>query len=389
VRLLGSGRFADVHLDQQRFPRRLVAVKILRDRLPTWDAVHAFELEANALAAVSAHPCIVAIHDAGRATDGWPYLVMEYCPLPTLAQQVRSGSLNVADALPIGILLAGAIDTAHAHGILHRDIKPANVLMTDYWAPQLADFGIASSAWDRNVVSGLTPAWAAPELIGDPGRASVATDVYALAATVYTMLSGHAPHEHPGGQARVLPLEDPSIPRSLADLLARALSPDEKVRFHTARQLGAALQDVERQLGLASTAMVLVDPPRRETSEQTPAMLQPLLALLDHECSVPAPAPAPAEADLLTGRELSVLHLLSEGCTATAIAHRLGISPRTVHVHLQNVYRKLGVSDRLVAVRIYYESGLSAKRPTSCGTVHLPSWTVTFPARSVAVATMV
>jgi DNA-binding CsgD family transcriptional regulator len=114
--------------------------------------------------------------------------------------------------------------------------------------------------------------------------------------------------------------------------------------------------------------------------------LQPLLALLDRQYQAGAAnreAAARAEVGAnLTGRELSVLQLLSEGRTASAIAHRLGISPRTVHVHLQNVYRKLGVSDRLLAVRIFHESGLSplAQRLTSWGTVQEPSVTVTFPA---------
>ncbi len=271
VRLLGSGRFADVHLYEQRFPRRLVAVKVIEEKLLTWEAEHAFELEANALAALSSHPCIVAIYDAGRSADGHPYIVMEYCPLRTLADQVLDRPVGVEEALRIGILLAGAVETAHAHGIVHRDIKPANVLMTDYGAPKLSDFGIASSSWDRNAVSGFTPAWAPPELMAGAVDATQATDVYSLAATLYTLLAGHAPHLRPGednglgailDRATTEPVPDlpEDVPPAVRSVLARALARDPAGRFGSARELGVALQRAQEELGLTTTAMTLVAP---------------------------------------------------------------------------------------------------------------------------------
>jgi DNA-binding NarL/FixJ family response regulator len=90
--------------------------------------------------------------------------------------------------------------------------------------------------------------------------------------------------------------------------------------------------------------------------------LQPLLALLYRQYAVLAATSRDNLITDLTQRELTVLHLLSEGLTAAAIGHQLGISPRTVHVHLTHVYRKLGVSDRLMAVRIYQDAGLPAAR---------------------------
>ena len=123
--------------------------------------------------------------------------------------------------------------------------------------------------------------------------------------------------------------------------------------------------DLRHQLAipcrLASASYRIFVMARRETefSEEEVELarrLQPLFALLDRNCHT-AGELAETTAPGLTERELAVLGLLSEGCTARAIAHRLGISPRTVHVHLQNIYRKLGVSDRLLAARIYRESG--------------------------------
>lgn len=109
--------------------------------------------------------------------------------------------------------------------------------------------------------------------------------------------------------------------------------------------------------------------------------IQPLLAAVGRQCAllqVPGAASIPAG---LTGRELAVLQLLRDGGTAHAIAHRLGISPRTVHTHLANLYRKLGVNDRLQAVLVAQELGVpntSSEAPDPpVGFAHLPAATAT------------
>ena len=102
--------------------------------------------EANLMAQLSHHPSIVTIYHAAIAADGRPFLVMEYCSRPGLAERYRQERISVAEALRIGIRLAAAVETAHRAGILHRDIKPANVLTTDFGWPALTDFGIAATA---------------------------------------------------------------------------------------------------------------------------------------------------------------------------------------------------------------------------------------------------
>ncbi|WP_432476690.1 response regulator transcription factor [Nocardioides sp. GXQ0305] len=94
--------------------------------------------------------------------------------------------------------------------------------------------------------------------------------------------------------------------------------------------------------------------------------LQPLLALLARQSEVLHLSGAAVTCDLgLTGRELAILALLDRGLTASAIGHRLSISPRTVHTHLRNIYRKLGVADRLMASRVAHEAGLLPSVPPS------------------------
>ena len=106
------------------------------------------------MAQLSHHPSIVTIYHAAIAADGRPFLVMEYCSRPGLAERYRQERISVAEALRIGIRLASAVETAHRAGILHRDIKPANVLTTDFGWPALTDFGIAATTGSRRGCDG-------------------------------------------------------------------------------------------------------------------------------------------------------------------------------------------------------------------------------------------
>ena len=146
VQPLGTGGFADVFLYEQQMPRRRVAVKVLIAERITSGAAQEFTDEANVMAMLSTHPAIVTIYQAGVAGDGRPYLVMEYCPRPNLQVRARKEPFSVAEALRVGIQVAGAVETAHRAGVLHRDIKPANILVTEYNRPALTDFGIPRPA---------------------------------------------------------------------------------------------------------------------------------------------------------------------------------------------------------------------------------------------------
>ena len=143
LQLLGSGGFADVFLYEQRMPKRRVAIKVLLSEALTEGARESFDAEANLMAQLSTHPSIVTIYQADIAGDGRPYLAMEYCPKPNLGARYRREKISVAEALRIGIQVAGAVETSHRAGILHRDIKPANILVTEYNRPALTDFGIS------------------------------------------------------------------------------------------------------------------------------------------------------------------------------------------------------------------------------------------------------
>ncbi len=273
VQLLGSGGFADVFLYEQRMPRRRVAIKVLLSESLTEGARESFDAEANLMAQLSTHPSIVTIYQAGIAEDGRPYLAMEYCPKPNLGARYRREKIGVAEALRIGIQVAGAVETSHRAGILHRDIKPANILVTEYNRPALTDFGISVTlvGGGEQESVGMSIPWSPPEVFGAAGSSGVAADIYSLGATVYTILAGRSPFEVPGGANSGLDLiariqSSPltktgraDVPASLEEVLATAMAKQESSRFSTALEFARALQKVQLELSMSVTPADVLD----------------------------------------------------------------------------------------------------------------------------------
>ncbi|ADG75090.1 serine/threonine protein kinase [Cellulomonas flavigena DSM 20109] len=273
VRVLGLGGFADVFLYRQHLPRRDVAVKVLLAGSLDDDVRERFQTEANLMAQLSHHPSIVTIHHAAIAPDGRPYLVMEYCSRTGLAERYRVERIPVPEVLRIGVRLASAVETAHRAGILHRDIKPANVLTTDFGWPALTDFGIAATTGPAVQTMGMSIPWSPPELLAEHPTGDERSDVYALAATVYSLLAGRSPFELPGGNnsaqqlvARIERSPLPSVgredvPPQLQAVLERAMAKHPSRRFESAVAVARALQEVEAALRLPVTPLDLPDDP--------------------------------------------------------------------------------------------------------------------------------
>lgn len=267
ISLIGSGGYADVFLFRQLMPERQVAVKVLVGDVT---AESAFTAEANLMARVSAHPYIVGIFDARVSTDGRPYLVMEYYPGSNFLQRSRSERFSVADALRVGVQVAGAVETAHRAGIIHRDIKPANILTSEYGRPGLTDFGIASAEGPGDESDGISIPWSPPEAFGNADLDSRA-DVYSLAATVYHLLATRSPFEIAGGRngsldlmtrierERVPAIGRSDIPPSLERLLSQAMSKDALHRPASIAEFARSLQAVENELRLSTTPLELPD----------------------------------------------------------------------------------------------------------------------------------
>ncbi|HYN88831.1 MAG TPA: protein kinase, partial [Ardenticatenaceae bacterium] len=279
--IIGEGGMATVYQAWDERLDRRVAVKLLRPQTTLSEAeAEDFLREARTVARLN-HPNVVAVHDAGVA-DGRPYLVMEFLPGQTLRQRLQAGPLPVTEALRIVRALAGALEAAHAQGILHLDVKPENVLFGEGHDPKLSDFGVSRSlddvaAPDNGTILG-TAAYIAPEVVaGQPpdGRA----DVYALGVVLYEMVTGQRPF--PGGtpveQAAqrmvtqpILPhLLNPSVPPRLGGILLRALARDPAERYASPTVLCTALEEYENRAEQRTMAISPVKPPALPASRAT------------------------------------------------------------------------------------------------------------------------
>jgi serine/threonine protein kinase len=274
IRPLGSGGFADVFLYEQDMPRGNVAVKVLPSDVRDADLLRMFNAEADVLAHLSAHPSIVTVYQAGISADGRPYIVMEYCP-GSLAERYRIERLPLEDVLAIGVKMASALESAHRAGLVHRDIKPSNILITSFGVPVLADFGISSSLarGAAGEVLAMSVPWSAPEVISEETAGTIASEVWGLGATVYSLLAGHSPFERmEKGQntrehlrRRILRatyprMTRPDVPAGLQTVLAKAMSREPGARYRSALEFAEALRGVQAEIGFAVTPVeVAVD----------------------------------------------------------------------------------------------------------------------------------
>ncbi|WP_297081607.1 serine/threonine-protein kinase [uncultured Demequina sp.] len=279
VRPLGSGGFSDVFLFQQEMPRRLVAVKVLLSRIEDQAGVRALAAEADIMASLSAHPAILTVYQASVSSDGRPFIVTEYCPA-SLTNRYRNEKVSVREVLSIGIRISAAVEAAHRAGMLHRDIKPSNILVTSFGQPVLSDFGVATALAEGEDDSiAMSPPWSAPEVVERKTSGTVATEVWSLAATIYTLLAQRAPFDGPDGRrgdeaqmrarivkARYTPTGRDDVPESLENALADGLKRMPADRHPSALALGQALQSVEQELGLPVTPL---DVPTDEWAQAT------------------------------------------------------------------------------------------------------------------------
>lgn len=266
ISVLGSGGFSDVYLYEQDRPRRKVAVKVLTADLKTDGARRRFESEANLMAQLSSHPYIVTIYEAEVTAEGHSYLAMEYCSRPSLDVRSRRGKFSVDEALSVGIQVASAVETAHRAGIVHRDIKPANILVTDYNRPALTDFGISGTVdSELDDDGGMSIPWSPPESFTSGPNDGVRADIWALGATIYTLLAGHSPFVVPGGDnsqrelisrinsSPLRRLGRADVPETLDLVLATAMSKSPASRYRSAKAFARALMRVQTELNLSVT----------------------------------------------------------------------------------------------------------------------------------------
>jgi serine/threonine protein kinase len=254
---LGRGGMGIVYKARQVGLNRVVALKmILEGAFTRRDIIARFKKEAEAEARLQ-HPNIVQIFEIGELF-GRPYFSFEYVEGGTLGQRLAGNPLQPEEAARITEILANAVHAAHLAGIIHRDLKPANILITRDGIPKITDFGLSkhldanSELTTTGAVFG-TPSYMAPEqALGETRIIRVPTDIYALGAILYEMLTGRPPFRGPTAldtleQVRseepVSPRRlQPKVPRDLELICLKCLEKEPRQRYASALELAADLQ---------------------------------------------------------------------------------------------------------------------------------------------------
>src|SRR5687767_7454927 len=255
-REIGAGGMATVYLAQDLRHDRLVALKVLRPELAAVIGAERFLAEIK-LTANLQHPHILPLFDSGAA-DSFLFYVMPFIEGESLRDRLRrEKQLPVDEAVRIATEVASALDYAHRHGVVHRDIKPENILLHDGRA-LVADFGIALAAskagGNRMTETGMslgTPHYMSPEQAMGEREITARSDVYAVGAVLYEMLTGDPPFTGSTAQAIVARVvtESPrplhpqrhTIPPHVEAAVLTALEKLPADRFATAAQFAEAL----------------------------------------------------------------------------------------------------------------------------------------------------
>ncbi len=271
LRVLGVGGMSIVYAALQKQPRRMVALKVMKQGTTTKVSLRRFRREIEILGRLH-HPYIAQVFNAGMHDDGSggvPYFVMEYVPgAKTVLEHVASSSLSVRDTLKLFVKICAAVEHGHHNKVVHRDLKPGNILIDRTRDPKIIDFGVArATEVDPAAATMQTEAgrlvgtvqYMAPEQVDADARdIKPSCDVYALGVLLYKLLTTRYPHSFEGlpiyEAVRIIRMEDPPKPSTinpevrgdLETILMRCLEKEPARRYQSAGQLG---RDVLRYLG--------------------------------------------------------------------------------------------------------------------------------------------
>jgi TolB-like protein/predicted Ser/Thr protein kinase/ribosomal protein L40E len=257
---IGRGGQGVVYRARQKSLNRTIALKVIGlGQWATESHLKRFRREAEAAASLE-HPSIVPIHEIGER-DGSCYFSMKFIEGGQLDAVVKREPMPIRHAVELIAKVARTVHYAHEHGILHRDIKPGNILLDQKGEPHLTDFGLARLIETESTLTSTievlgTPSYMAPEqAVGNNAALTAATDVYALGAVLYQLLTGHPPFA--GGttyetikllldtEARPPRAWNPKIDHDLSTICMKCLEKDPQRRYSSALAL---VEDLERWL---------------------------------------------------------------------------------------------------------------------------------------------
>ena len=256
IEKVGNGGMATVYKAKCHVLNRFVAVKVLREEFTTDEEfVKRFNTEAQAAASLT-HPNIVSVYDVGSEGD-LHYIVMELIKGKTLKEIINEdGKLAWKWSVNVAIQIASALETAHKNHIVHRDIKPHNIIITEDGIAKVTDFGIAKAVSNSTITAfGSTIGsvhYFSPEHARG-GFTDPKSDLYSLGVVLYEMVTGKLPFNADTPVSVALkhmqetpkePIElNPEIPKSINDIIMKAMQKDINLRYQTATEM---LKDLSR-----------------------------------------------------------------------------------------------------------------------------------------------
>lgn len=267
---LGEGAMGVVFRAVHEPTGKAAALKVISSELATkGNAAERFQREAEILKQFN-HPNIVRFYAYGRYQKR-TYLAMEFIPGRTLDRVLaKRETLPWEEVVDLGIQLAEALHYAHQKGVVHRDLKPSNLMITDGGVLKLTDFGIAKDL-DATALTGTgrtlgTAAYMAPEQIRGTPAVSHKTDLYALGAVLYEMLTGRPPfqgksamilmHAHLSEPAPRVSGKVPDVPKLLDDLVHKLLAKEPTDRPWDAADVSHRLSEIKKKAAEGKLARV-------------------------------------------------------------------------------------------------------------------------------------
>ncbi len=259
VEKIGSGGMATVYKAKCHVLNRYVALKVLKDSLKfDPEVVKKFNTESRAAARLS-HPNIVQVYDVGESGE-LDYIVMEFVDGITLKEYIQNkGRLSWSKACDFAAQIGRALDCAHANNIVHRDIKPHNVLMARDGMLKVADFGIAQATSSETLVAGSGGMGSVHYISPEQARGGFTnerSDIYSLGVVLYEMLTGEVPFDGANPVAiaitkleqdpKDLRIINPEIPDRVAEIVMKAISKEQHLRYQSA---AAMVSDLEAVIG--------------------------------------------------------------------------------------------------------------------------------------------